>query len=161
MSTFNFTEFKATKSKMNRNFTYSDLHLDFEEQVIPPKGLGSPTTGKDIKLDYDVAAIVNSLRNLFTTNPGERFLIPEFGLNMLQYIFSPVSKEYGEIIGQDIVNQINKWEPRVQVQNVDIVALPDVNEYDISIAIFLPTFKVYASLTSRATGNEGFIPVNF
>lgn len=157
MPTLTFKQFE-TAATPQRPFLFSDLHLDLEQQRIQHPGLTSPTIGKDIKLDYDLAAILNSLNNLFNTIPGQRFLLPEYGLNLVQYLFGPVSKKYGDIIGNNILDSIKRWEPRVNVTKVLINALPEQNEYDIALALYVPAFKQYVGLVGKLAQN-GFSPL--
>ena len=160
VATYDFNILKSSKNKQT-GYTFSDLHLDLQEQLIPVPGLNPHIgIGNDLKLDYDMDAITNSLRNLFSTMPGQRFLIPNYGLNLLKFMFAPVSKEYGDLVGNDIVSSIKQWEPRVQVQNVHVVPLPEQNEYDITMTLFVPIFKQFVSLRGVA-GNRGFAPINF
>ena len=152
MANLTFKDFKVT-SKTSKDFLYSDMHLDIEQEMTQHPGLSDATIGKDIKLDYDMSAIMNSLNNLFNTMPGQRFLLPEFGLNLVQYLFIPVSEKYGNMIGSNIVESINKWEPRVTVAKLLINANPDENEYYIAMAIYVPAFKQYVRLISKLSPN--------
>lgn len=154
MATINFNSFKS-QPNVKKGYKYADLHLDLVQQAIPSNFPTSGIIGKDIALDYDLSAIYNSLTNLFNTLPGQRVLLPNYGLNLLQYVFLPISKEYGRLIGDEIINAIEKWEPRVFVERVDVVARPDDNEYDISIALYLPAFKEYTKFAGTIN-NKGF-----
>jgi hypothetical protein len=60
--TFNGLQKVATTTKQ----TYIDVQLDFDNPVQ-----------RDIKADYDVTAIGNSLTNLFNTIPGQNLLNPD------------------------------------------------------------------------------------
>jgi phage baseplate assembly protein W len=157
MPNLNFDNFKMSPSG-KKNYTYSDLHLDLRQQQIQSQGLTSATIGKDIDLDYDLAAIMNSLNNLFNTVPGQRFLLPDFGVNLMQYLFIPVSKKYGDMIGNDILDAITRWEPRVRVDKVLINADPDNHEYEIAIAMYIPAFKTFTGLSGKLSQN-GFAPI--
>lgn len=158
MASINFKNLSVSPNKP-RTYIWADLHLDITQKQIQHPGLTDPTIGKDIVLDYDLAAILNSLNNLFNTLPGQRILLPEFGLNLLQYLFNPVSEENGEVIGNNILNSIIKWEPRVTVQKILVNAIPDENEYDIGLALYVPTFKTYTGLSGKLASN-GFAPMN-
>lgn len=158
MPTINFDSLKNSTISDKTTYLYSDLHLDLIQEVVPSDLSMGNIIGKDIELDYDLAAIKNSLINLFNTLPGQRVLIPEYGLNLLQYVFLPISKEYGEVIGKEIVSAVQKWETRVQIERVSINARPDDNEYDITIALYLPALKEYTGLEGTL-GNRGFAPI--
>jgi phage baseplate assembly protein W len=123
-------------------FTYSDIHLDFNEPIK-----------RDVKADYDEAAIKNSLVNLFNTLPGQNLLNPEYGLNLLQYLFTPASESIANLIGQNILKQIGRHEPRVTVSNVNVEVNSDEQTYIITLSIIiLPLNKninIYGLLTQN------------
>jgi len=108
-------------------FTFVDLHLDVKETKVLTDNKLTSLQGPDLKASYDEEAIKNSLINIFNTIPGERFLIPEFGTNLLQYIFQPVTEATARAIGNSILNTIERWEPRVIVENVNVVGNPNIN----------------------------------
>lgn len=112
--------------------TYTDLHLDIQ---------GSPTSfTRDIKVDNDLQAIKNSLSNLFSTVPGQKLLDPTYGLNLLQFLFEPVTKTVGTMIGQTILNGIQKYEPRVTILQISVDGDPDQNQYNITLGLQIPAF---------------------
>lgn len=123
-------------------YVFKDLALDLSQTKIQAPGLQIPTPGTDIKASFDLEAISNSLTNLFNTSRGQRFLFPEYGLNLRQFIFSPITAENGRIIGRIIFDGIRRYEPRVIVEQVNVVAVPDDNTYEISIAIQLPVIQL-------------------
>lgn len=122
-------------------YVYKDLSLDLSYSKIEAPGLQIPTPGTDIKASFDLEAISNSLQNLFNTTPGQRFLFPEYGLNLKRFLFSPITVNNGKIIGNTIFNGIKKFEPRVSIQQINVVAVPDENLYEITIAVELPATK--------------------
>ena len=75
MASINFNVFKKPEVTTNK-YLYSDLHLDFTNPI-----------NNDVKADYDMSAIKNSVVTLFNTLPGQNLLNPEYGLNLMQYIF--------------------------------------------------------------------------
>ena len=127
-------------------YVYKDLSLDLGFTKIEAPGLQIPTPGTDIKASYDLEAINNSLLNLFSTVPGERFLFPEYGISLKSFLFTPITVNNGKIIGTIIYDGIRRYEPRVNVQLVDVIASPDENLYRITIAIELPVIKKPAEL---------------
>lgn len=139
---------QISKQLARKDFVFKDLHLDFEKQGNFDVALQRKVDGNDIKVDYDEAAIKNSLRNLFNTKPGQRFLFPKYGLDLNQFLFESVSKENGQIIGEKIVTSIETFEPRVELRQVSVVAKPDDNEYDITIMISIPVFNTTASINT-------------
>lgn len=122
-------------------FVYKDLALDLSRTKIEAPGLQIPTPGTDIKASFDLEAIGNSLTNLFNTAPGQRFLFPEYGLDLRRFLFSPINTGNARAIGTAIFNAIKKFETRVTPTQVNVVAVPDENTYEISILIQLPVLK--------------------
>jgi phage baseplate assembly protein W len=112
---------------------YTDLHLDL--QMSKNIGIGlNVKESIDLLVDNDIIAIKNSIKNIFNTKKGEKILAPEFGSSLEQYLFEPISEIYGRIIAEDILNTIEKFEPRINVQKVKVLAKPDENLYEISVA---------------------------
>jgi phage baseplate assembly protein W len=127
-------------------YVYKDLSLDLAQTKIETPGLLLPTPSTDIKASFDLDAISNSLINLFSTAPGQRFLFPEYGLNLKRYLFSPVTINNARAIGNVIFNGIKTYEIRVEPLNVNVVAVPDENQYEITIVIKLPLINQITEL---------------
>jgi phage baseplate assembly protein W len=131
-----------------KEYYYKDLHLDFEKSSEFSTSLNKKIEGNDVKVDFDESAIRNSLRNLFNTKPGQRFLFPVYGLDLNQYLFEAVSEINGQMIGEKIVTSIENYEPRVSVLECNVIAKPDDNEYDITIVVKIPIFNSTASINT-------------
>lgn len=127
-----------------QQYVYKDLSLDLALTKIESPGFRLPIPGADIKADFDLGAINNSLTNLFNTLPGQRFLFPEYGLDLYQFLFSPVTEDNGELIGNKIYQGILQYEPRVVPKRVKVVVDPDNNQYLITIAIEIPIIGLTA-----------------
>ena len=123
---------KLDQEIIDTSSVYTDLHLDLQLSKNIGNGLNY-VNSKDILVDYDIAAIKNSIKNIFTTKKGEKILAPEFGCSLEQYLFEPISELYGRLIGEDIMNSIAKYEPRIEVTAVKVLTQPDDNRYDIEI----------------------------
>ena len=153
---------KPTKS--NAGYTYNDLHLDFTPVYYsPPYGsftqnneLLHPQEIVDIVADYDLGAIANSIRNLFSTIPGQKILNPLFGLNLVQYVFEACDEDMASVIGNEIVRGITTFEPRVSLTNVNVVAQPDLQQYNITISFSVPTIGTTSFSLNGALSTSGF-----
>jgi len=119
-------------------YTYKDLSLDLKLYNIEGGGYQPPIPGADIKVSYDVAAIANSLSNLFNTLPGQRFLFPEYGLDLYQYLFEPITKFNAQSIGNFIYQSVKTYEPRVTPRHINVRPDPDNSTYYITIALEIP-----------------------
>lgn len=137
---------QITDNYKSKQYIYKDLFLDFEQTKITSPGFQQSLQSNDIKVDYDLAAIINSLTNLFNTLPGQRFLFPEYGLDLNQFLFSPITIDNGDLIGNIIYNGIRTFEPRVTPQKVNIAADPDNSQYFVTIIINIPIFNINTGL---------------
>ena len=118
------------------NSTFADLGLDFEMQTIGGKSTSISKSGKlDLKIDEDYKAISNSIVNIFNTSPGQKILNPSFGADLSRYLFSPITPETGQVIGNVILKALEMYEPRVTVENIDIIADIDQQQYTINIYV--------------------------
>jgi phage baseplate assembly protein W len=130
-------------------YTYTDLHLDVA---------GVPVgASRDIRADYDLDAIKNSLSNLFNTFPGQKLLNPSYGLNLLQFLHEPITTLTSNLIGQTIIRGIQRYEPRVEVVKVQVNGRVEESEYNITLIIRVPalsqrdTLKLNATLSKNTT----------
>ena len=140
---------KISKELELKPFYFSDLHLDIESNGGYSRVLEKHIEGNDITMDYDESAIKNSLKNLFNTKPGQRFLFPEYGLDLNMYLFERVSADLGQLIGERITNAVKKFEPRVKVLQCVVIPVPDEYLYDITLMIGIPAFNSIASINSN------------
>jgi len=121
---------------------YSDL--DFSLTI--------DTAGK-VSIVKDHEAIKQSIKNIITTYPGERIMLPEFGSILRTILFEPMDEFTTELIESEIQDTINRWENRVYIENVDVNPDYDNNNYDIII-----TYVIIA--TGEKGELEGIIGVN-
>jgi phage baseplate assembly protein W len=134
------------KTYRDRTYVYKDLTLDLTTTKIESPGITLPVPGSDIKASFDLAAITNSLTNLFNTLPGQRFLFPEYGLDLYQFLFEPVLAQNGELIGDAILRAITTFESRVSIKNINVTVDPDNNQYFITVIMQLPILNLVEEL---------------
>lgn len=132
----------------DRSYIYKDLQLDIAKQTVFNPTTEELTEQNDIQVSYDIKAITNSLRNLFTTQKGQRFLFPLYGLDLRKYLFEPIDDNVGQMIGSDIVRAIKVFEPRVIVKACDVTGYPDENTYHIQLQLMLPAFSTNTTINS-------------
>jgi phage baseplate assembly protein W len=125
-----------TKSLSVENFpsrpTYTDLHLDLQIQKNVGEGY-MPKESGDIKVDTDLNAIKNAIRNIFNTRKGQKILSPEFGSALEQFLFERVDDFVANTIGNTILDNLTDFEPRVEVLKVQVTPLPDDNRFDVKL----------------------------
>jgi len=156
MGSIVLTEFsKKTNRLSSKPYTYVDMSLDLKPNFINNEKIGSSDTYRDVEVSYDEFAIVNSLVNIFNTIPGQRFLIPNFGANLLGYLFQPITDSRGLQIGREIERAIELWEPRVTIEKILVTGFPDEQEYKVEISIIIDELKIKTSVTG-VLSREGF-----
>ena len=89
---------------------YKDLSLNFTPH---------PVSG-DVRPIINEVAIKRSIMNLIKTKKGTRPFNPEYGCDISNYLFSyePGFTEYN--MKKEITDAINKYEPRVSIDEVNI-----------------------------------------
>jgi len=147
-------------SKIKDSYIYSDLKLDLSFDYSQQSQFLKTKEIKDIVVSYDVQAIKNSLTNIFNTNKGELILSQDFGLNLRQYLFSPISDINGRLIGDAILQGITRYEPRVAVDNVTVATDYDNQQYIVQISVTIPSLRNSAITFTGILSNVGFAFVN-
>lgn len=90
------------------------------------------TTGK-IEMSDNVQSINECLGILLRTRPGELLGDPEWGCNLISRVFQYNGVIIGELIKEDIIDAIEKYEPRIKITNNDITLVEDTNLLQIYI----------------------------
>lgn len=139
---------KIANTYTETGYLYKDLSLDIAQSKIQTPGYNIPTPGADIRASFDLAAITNSLQNLFGTSPGQRFLFPEYGLDLRPFLFSPINEANGNVLGNKIFATISTWEQRVLVKNVEVNLDPDNNQYIINIILEVPLLNLTTTINT-------------
>ena len=105
----------ATRSD-TPTWVYSDLGFAFKPSpFFVREGLSG-----DVARVYDRAAIKQSIRNIILTNRFERPFNPEFGCNLRQFLFEPLGAWDVYEMETVIQEQLEQYEPRIQVLNIQI-----------------------------------------
>ena len=78
-------------------------------------------------------AIARSVRNLILTSPGERFFNPILGSRVSKLLFESVDLITANAIEDEIRVTIENFEPRVELDSVDVVA--DFDNYEFHVVI--------------------------
>ena len=76
----------------------------------------SPSVFKPNYLTKD--AIKNNLINFFLTEPGERFLNPNFGSGLRSFVFEQITEDNMNLIEDKIRNDLSTYFPSVIPQNI-------------------------------------------
>lgn len=80
--------------------------------------------------------IKQNLKNLVLTAPGERMMIPDFGVGIRNYLFENDTAEVRSTIRSSISQQVSKYMPFIELMEVNIFPSYDEQiKYDNSINI--------------------------
>jgi phage baseplate assembly protein W len=106
---------------------YSDIDLTFD---------ANPITG-DISKKYDVSSVKQSLKTLILTQFYERPFQPKLGSPVYKMLFENIDIISANALKLQIELMINKYEPRVRSQSVDVEPLYDQNAFNVSIYFYV------------------------
>jgi phage baseplate assembly protein W len=88
----------------------------------------------EVLLVADEQDIEQSLRILFGTALGERFLTPKYGLDMHELLFAPMSTTLRSYLTERVTTAILIYEPRINVLGLQIES-PDPNDGTLRISL--------------------------
>jgi hypothetical protein len=77
-----------------------------------------------VNMASEVQDIEQSLTILFNTRPGERVMRPSYGSGLEDLMFEPVDQGLITFIKEMITNAILYYEPRVNLQHIEILTDP-------------------------------------
>lgn len=86
----------------------------------------------EVAMLSDVEDIQSSLEILLTTRPGERVMRPDYGCNLDELLFEPLTTTFKTYIKDLVLTAILYYEPRIEVNNIE---LDDTGELEGRIVI--------------------------
>jgi len=103
--------------------TFKDLSVTFKKHPVTD----------DLVTVKDKAAIVQSISALLLTRKGERPFQPQLGCGIQNVLFEPLDYASAAIIKTEITSVLNRYEPRISVN--DVLCVPDYmnNGYDVEL----------------------------
>ena len=78
-------------------------------------------------------AIARSVRNIVMTLPGEKPFSPNFGSRVSALLFENMDEITSSLIVDEIRTSIDNYEPRVELQSVDVFPDFEGNSYEVTI----------------------------
>ncbi|MDY0215216.1 MAG: GPW/gp25 family protein [Bacilli bacterium] len=88
----------------------------------------------------DEDAVKNSLDNIFKTLRGSRRMLPNFAINIYNYLFEPLDEITALEIGNEIFNSMAMWDSRIEILDLLIKPDYDQNAYTISMKYKVKNF---------------------
>lgn len=104
--------------------SFKDISLSF---------VTNPATNDTTVLTNE-RAIARSIRNLLSTSRGEKFFRPDVGSSISDILFENSLEETSlDVIKTEIENTLSNYEPRVEVDSVNVFATPDNHSIEIDL----------------------------
>ena len=102
-----------------------------------------PRVGPDGRVAWSQGEtnVRESIRVILMTEQPERLRTPDFGVSLGRYLFEPNTVATRRSIQDRIVKELALWEPRIDVQSVDVNQDP----IDPTAAIATITYKLIAT----------------
>lgn len=93
-----------------------------------------------LKLNENVASVMTSIDNILRTAPGERIMLPQFGSNLRGMVFENITPTLVKLLSRQVKENIEIWDDRVRVEEVEIRVDPDHSTISISISFSIRGF---------------------
>lgn len=110
----------------------------FPLQIDPNGGFALAGGERDIE---------QAIRIILQTRPGERKMRPEFGCRASEMLFEPRDVSTQTAMKRFVQEALTRWEPRIDVQNVDVTFGSDETEGAIFVEI---TYVIKESHDTRS-----------
>jgi phage baseplate assembly protein W len=146
----------AIENAIARGYLYKDIRFDLTPSFLQGRELNSTRETTDLDPLFDKEAIINSLKNILSTTPGEKLLNPLFGLDLRDYLFETVSENKAFFLGNAIYTGILVQEPRISVDLVEVIADIDEMEYIINLELSIPELEIYKLTLKGVLSLDGY-----
>jgi phage baseplate assembly protein W len=97
---------------------------------LPPPAIGwplLPLPDETGRLSYRTLeeSVRDQIRVILLTRPGEQLMRPDFGAGLENFVHENNTLEIRRRIRDRIADNLAAWEPRVQVDRIDVTEAPD------------------------------------
>ena len=149
----------SEKKSLESGYLYKDIKFDLKTSRFTKSELYGTSELKDLDEIQDGQAVINSIKNILTTSPGQKLLNPGLGLDFRRYLFEPINSTTAYFLGYYIYNNLGIQEPRMILNKLDIIGNPDMAEYDINIEFSIPTLDIYNLTLNASLNRDGYVAV--
>jgi len=118
-----FDDAQSVNNSPRDNFIYKDISLYFTR---------NPVTS-DVSTVTDIQDIKRAVRHIVLLNPGEKPFHPEIGTGVRAALFQNFTAPIKALLSSRIQEQLQKYEPRIEVTNVSFNDNIDNNELSCKI----------------------------
>jgi phage baseplate assembly protein W len=116
--------------------SYSDISTNFSRNAV---------TGDVVRL-LESDAVKRSIKNLVVTNKYERLLNPTLGAGLISLLFEQMSPLITITIRDQIATVIETYEPRANIETLDVIPDYDRQSYYVSIVFTLRSTQQRANV---------------
>lgn len=78
--------------------------------------------------------VASEIAHLILTPKGTRIMNPNFGTNLIKYLFNPNDNESWSSVEDEIINSVNKYIPNTRIDKVTVLK-QDNEEHNIFIDV--------------------------
>ena len=103
----------AGEVKVRKDFLGQGWHFPF----------GFDASSGEVAISSHEENIRQCISVIIGTRPGERQMLPEFGCNIHELMFSPNTRATATQVQHQVEEALRRWEPRIEVTKVE--AWPD------------------------------------
>ena len=122
---------------LTRTRQYRDFNLAFTRH---------PST-RDVAPLMDDIAVKRAVRLLLNITAGEIPFMPSLGTRLRHLLFEPIDPINTALIENEIRDTLDAYEPRIQIQTLNVVPQPDINGYTVELVFTLINLPEPLSLT--------------
>ena len=102
---------------------YKDFNLNFKSHPVTD----------DLLVVKDENAIKQSIKSLLLTVRGERLFNSSIGTRLKEVLFEPLDFASASTIEREILRCLNKYEPRIRIQTLEVVPNDKEDGYDVTL----------------------------
>lgn len=145
----------GNSARVVRERDYSDIDLTLDARVAPTYTSGDG----DVLRKLDAASVKQAIKTLLLTNKFEKPYKPQFGGNLSGLLFELMDENTADLMINQIRAVIERFEPRVKVLSLKIVATPDYNSVSVVIEFRVINSQVSDTLRVKITDTPAAAPV--
>lgn len=91
------------------------------------------TNSRELPFVFGSDKVRQSIWCILHTEPGERVMRPDFGCGLRAYLMKPNTSATRALIKREVERALTNWEPRIQLQAVEVQRGQDTSQVDVII----------------------------
>lgn len=109
----------------------TQVYSDFLTDLSP-----HPVSG-DIVRFVNEQSVIRSIKNLISTDRGERLYQPSIGSSIRKMLFEPMGSSSAQMIATFVGETIREHEPRAKLLSVDVIPVYEKNTYVVNVSLYV------------------------